>query len=133
LEGRNLLKNSQAPEMRLWCHSMPYIRRHQNSSSRPQRLEQHHRPVCRAPQIDQTTSRDVILFGDGTEIITGSGDDEDDVDKAEEVYDSEIEEQIKKGQADSFKTNGEQEDLVQGNSWTQGRGVDKGLFVDGYT
>jgi hypothetical protein len=39
LEGRDLLKNGQAPEMRLWCHSMPYIWQHQNSSSRPQRLE----------------------------------------------------------------------------------------------
>ena len=62
----------------------------------------------------------VILLGDGTEIITGSGDDEDDVDEAEEVGDSDIEEQIKKGQAESSKTNGEQEDRVQGNSWTQG-------------
>lgn len=57
----------------------------------------------------------VILLGDGTEIITGSGDDEDDVDmgEAEEVDDSDIEEQIKKCQADSSKTNGEQEDRVQ--------------------
>jgi protein phosphatase 2C family protein 2/3 len=55
----------------------------------------------------------VILLGDGTEIITGSGDDEDDVDmgEAEEVDDSDIEEQIKKGQAESSKTNGE--DRVQ--------------------
>lgn len=52
----------------------------------------------------------VILLGDGTEIITGSGDDEDDVDmgEAEEVDDSDIEEQIKKGQADGSKSNGEQ-------------------------
>ena len=57
----------------------------------------------------------VILLGDGTEIITGSGDDEDDVDmgEAEEVDDSDIEEQIKKGQAESSKTNGEQEERVQ--------------------
>ena len=99
--------------MRLWCRSMPYIRRHQNSSSRLQGLERQHHPVYRVPQIDQTTSRDVVLLGDGTEIITGSGDDEDDVDmgEAEEVDDSDIEEQIKKGQAESSKTNGE--DRVQ--------------------
>lgn len=102
---------------------MPYIRRHQNSSSRLQRLERQHHPVYRVPQFDQTTSRDVVLLGDGTEIITGSGDDEDDVDEAEEVDDSGIEEQIKKGQAESSKTNGEQEDRVQGNSWTRGRGA----------
>jgi hypothetical protein len=59
----------------------------------------------------------VILLGDGTEIITGSGDDDDvDMGEAEEVDDSDIEEQIKKGQAESSSaktnTNGEQ-DRVQ--------------------
>jgi protein phosphatase 2C family protein 2/3 len=57
----------------------------------------------------------VILLGDGTEIITGSADDDDvDMGEAEEVEDSDIEEQIKKGQAESTKTNinGEQ-DRVQ--------------------
>jgi protein phosphatase 2C family protein 2/3 len=57
----------------------------------------------------------VILLGDGTEIITGSADDDDvDMGEAEEVEDSDIEEQIKKGQAESIKTNinGEQ-DRVQ--------------------
>lgn len=44
----------------------------------------------------------VILLGDGTEIITGSGDDDDvDMGEAEEVDDSDLEEQIKKGQAES--------------------------------
>jgi hypothetical protein len=84
------------------------------------------------PRIDQTTSRGVIL-GDGTEIIMGSGDDEDDVDEAEEADDSDIEDQVKKGLAESSKTNGEQEDRVQGNSRTQGRGAHKGLFVDSHT
>lgn len=43
----------------------------------------------------------VILLGDGTEIITGTGDDDDvDMGEAEEV-DSDVEEQIKKGQAES--------------------------------
>jgi len=48
----------------------------------------------------------VILLGDGTEIVTGSGDDDDvDMGEAEEVDDSDLEEQIKKGQAES--NNGE--------------------------
>lgn len=52
----------------------------------------------------------IILLGDGTEIVTGTGED-DDVDmedrgEAEEADDSDIEEQIKKGQAES-STNGE--------------------------
>ena len=46
-----------------------------------------------------------------------------DMGEAEEVDDSDIEEQIKKGQAESSNTNGEQEGRVQGNSWTQGRGA----------
>lgn len=55
----------------------------------------------------------VILLGDGTEIITGSGDDDDvDMGEAEEVDDSDVEEQVKKGQAESTNTNGEQ-DRVQ--------------------
>lgn len=55
----------------------------------------------------------VILLGDGTEIITGSGDDDDvDMGEAEEVDDSDVEEQVKKGQAENTNTNGEQ-DRVQ--------------------
>lgn len=49
----------------------------------------------------------IILLGDGTEIVTGQGDDEDvdmeDRGEAEEA-DSDVEEQVKKGQAE---TNGE--------------------------
>lgn len=48
----------------------------------------------------------VILLGDGTEIVTGTGDDDDvDMGEGEDLEDSDIEEQIKKGQAES--NNGE--------------------------
>lgn len=53
----------------------------------------------------------IILLGDGTEIVTGTGDDDDidmeDRGEAEEADDSDVEEQVKKGQAESSSTNGE--------------------------
>jgi protein phosphatase 2C family protein 2/3 len=54
----------------------------------------------------------VILLGDGTEVVTGHGDDDDiDMDdhEVEEVEDSDVEEQIKKGQ-DAATSNGEKDD-----------------------
>jgi protein phosphatase 2C family protein 2/3 len=52
----------------------------------------------------------IILLGDGTEIVTGNDDDVDMDDRAiEEVEDSDVEEQVKKGQAEA-KTNGDNSD-----------------------
>lgn len=75
----------------------------------------------------------IILLGDGTEIHTGTGED-DDVDmedrgEAEEADDSDIEEQIKKGQAESSNSgaNGETDASRAQREETPGpnRGADK--------
>ena len=60
IEGRNLVKNGQAPEMCLWCRRFS---QRQNSSSRPQRLELRQYSPCCVPQIDQFTSRESSVVG----------------------------------------------------------------------